>query len=50
MTGAAAVVNKSSKLVKDAVYKVYPGAPHGLAMVPKYAERFNADLLDFASG
>ncbi|MER7639243.1 MULTISPECIES: alpha/beta hydrolase [unclassified Streptomyces] len=40
--------DKSSKLVKDAVYKVYPGAPHGLAMVPKFAERFNADLLEFA--
>lgn len=39
---------KSSKIVKDAVYKVYEGAPHGLAMVPKYADRFNADLLDFA--
>lgn len=39
---------KSSKIVKDAVYKVYEGAPHGLSMVPKYAERFNADLLDFA--
>jgi non-heme chloroperoxidase len=41
---------KSSKLVKGAVYKVYEGAPHGLAMVPKYAERFNADLLEFARG
>ncbi|MEV6667671.1 alpha/beta fold hydrolase [Streptomyces nigra] len=40
--------DKSSKLVKDAVYKVYPGAPHGLAMVPKFAETFNADLLEFA--
>ncbi|WP_328673473.1 alpha/beta fold hydrolase [Streptomyces sp. NBC_00328] len=40
--------DKSSKLVKDAVYKVYPGAPHGLAMVPKFAEVFNADLLAFA--
>ncbi|MFD3477482.1 alpha/beta fold hydrolase [Streptomyces sp. NPDC058695] len=40
--------NKSSKLVKDSIYKVYPGAPHGLAMVPKFAEQFNADLLEFA--
>lgn len=40
--------DKSSKLVKGAVYKVYPGAPHGLAMVPKFAETFNADLLEFA--
>ncbi len=41
--------DKSSKLVEQAVYKVYPGAPHGLAMVPKFAETFNADLLEFAS-
>ncbi|MFJ8731476.1 alpha/beta fold hydrolase [Streptomyces bauhiniae] len=40
--------DKSSKLVKDSIYKVYPGAPHGLAMVPKFADRFNADLLEFA--
>ncbi|WUH89380.1 alpha/beta hydrolase [Streptomyces sp. NBC_00433] len=41
---------KSSKLVKDATYKVYEGAPHGLAMVPKFADRFNADLLAFLRG
>ncbi len=41
---------KSSKLVGDAVYKIYQGAPHGLSMVPEFAERFNADLLDFARG
>ncbi|MGW5251131.1 alpha/beta fold hydrolase [Streptomyces sp. NPDC004129] len=40
--------DKSSKIVKDAQYKVYEGAPHGLAMVPKYAEIFNRDLLGFA--
>ncbi|WP_328623704.1 alpha/beta hydrolase [Streptomyces sp. NBC_00353] len=40
--------NKSSKLVKDATFKVYPGAPHGLSMVPVFAEQFNSDLLDFA--
>ncbi|MFD4585266.1 alpha/beta fold hydrolase [Streptomyces sp. NPDC058423] len=40
--------DKSSKLVKGAVYKVYPGAPHGLSMVPGFAEQFNADLLEFA--
>ncbi|MER5515183.1 alpha/beta fold hydrolase [Streptomyces sp. 900105755] len=39
---------KSSKIVKGAQYKVYEGAPHGLAMVPKYAEIFNKDLLEFA--
>ena len=43
-----ASADKSSKLVKDATYKIYPGAPHGLAMVPVFAERFNADLLEFA--
>ena len=43
-----ASADKSSKLVKDAIYKIYPGAPHGLAMVPVFAERFNADLLEFA--
>ncbi|MFF3565019.1 alpha/beta fold hydrolase [Streptomyces sp. NPDC002574] len=42
--------NKSSKLVKNSTFKVYPGAPHGLAMVPEYADRFNADLLEFARG
>ncbi|MFG2606899.1 alpha/beta fold hydrolase [Streptomyces sp. NPDC048514] len=41
---------KSSKIVEDAVFKVYQGAPHGLSMVPEYADRFNADLLDFARG
>ncbi|MFD0035687.1 alpha/beta fold hydrolase [Streptomyces sp. NPDC127172] len=40
--------DKSSKIVKGAQYKVYKGAPHGLAMVPKYAEFFNKDLLEFA--
>ena len=41
---------KSSKLVENVTYKVYPGAPHGLSMIPVFAERFNADLLDFARG
>jgi non-heme chloroperoxidase len=40
--------NKSSKLVKDATFKVYPGAQHGLSMIPKFAEQFNEDLLAFA--
>jgi non-heme chloroperoxidase len=36
---------KSSKIVKDAEFKVYPGAPHGLtATMP---DQFNADLLAF---
>ncbi|GAB3173302.1 alpha/beta fold hydrolase [Streptomyces incanus] len=45
-----ASANKSSKLVKDVTFKVYPGAPHGLSTVPEFAERFNADLLEFARG
>ncbi|MFE9605587.1 alpha/beta fold hydrolase [Streptomyces hokutonensis] len=45
-----ASADKSSKLVKDATYKIYPGAPHGLSMVPGFAERFDADLLAFARG
>jgi non-heme chloroperoxidase len=35
----------SSKLVKDATLKVYPGAPHGLMTTHK--EQFNEDLLAF---
>jgi non-heme chloroperoxidase len=42
--------NKSSQIVKDGTFKVYSGAPHGLSMVPEFAERFNADLLEFARG
>jgi non-heme chloroperoxidase len=37
----------SAKLVRDATLKVYPGAPHGLAMLPACEDRFNADLLAF---
>ena len=35
----------SSKLVKNATLKVYPGGPHGLADTHK--DQLNADLLDF---
>jgi non-heme chloroperoxidase len=35
----------SSKLVKDATLKVYPGAPHGLTIT--HQDRFNEDLLSF---
>ncbi len=35
----------SSKLVKDATLKIYPGAPHGLMSTHK--EQFNTDLLSF---
>src|SRR3954467_7656595 len=41
--GSAAL--RSSKIVKDATLKVYPGAPHGLTFTHK--EQFNADLLSF---
>jgi len=43
--GASAL--RSSKLVKGATLKVYPGAPHGLASVAPYKDEFNADLLAF---
>ncbi len=35
----------SSKIVKGATLKIYPGAPHGLMSTNK--EQFNADLLSF---
>ena len=35
----------SSKIVKGATLKIYPGAPHGLMSTHKY--QFNADLLSF---
>ena len=38
----------SSKIVKDAVLKVYQGAPHGLATT--HADQLNADLLAFVKG
>ncbi|HRK77146.1 MAG TPA: alpha/beta hydrolase [Thiobacillus sp.] len=41
--GAAAL--SSSKLVKNAILKIYPGAPHGLADTHK--DQLNADLLAF---
>lgn len=37
---------KSAKLVRNAILKVYPGAPHGLATTHK--DQLNADLLAFA--
>jgi non-heme chloroperoxidase len=43
--GASAML--SSKLVKDATLKVYPGAPHGLAQTTAFKDTFNADLLAF---
>ena len=44
--GAAAML--SSKLVRGATLKVYPGLPHGLAQVN--ADLFNADLVAFIKG
>lgn len=41
--GASAM--KSSKIVKDATLKIYPGAPHGLPSTHK--DQLNADLLAF---
>ena len=42
--GASAML--SSKIVKDATLKVYPGAPHGMCSTLK--DKVNADLLEFA--
>jgi non-heme chloroperoxidase len=38
----------SSKLIKTATLKVYPGAPHGLTITHK--DKFNEDLLTFMNG
>jgi non-heme chloroperoxidase len=43
--GAAAL--KSSKIVRDATLKIYPGAPHGLAQAVAYKDQFNTDLMGF---
>ena len=37
----------SSKIVRDATLKIYPGAPHGLATT--HRDQFNADLLAFVA-
>lgn len=39
---------KSAEIIPDATLKVYPGAPHGLANIGPFKDRFNQDLLDFA--
>jgi non-heme chloroperoxidase len=44
----AAAGNQSSKLVKGAIYKVIPGAPHGMCSTLK--DQINADLLAFFKG
>jgi non-heme chloroperoxidase len=38
----------SSKIIKKATLKIYPGAPHGLTVTHK--EQFNNDLLNFIKG
>jgi non-heme chloroperoxidase len=38
--------DRSSKMIKDATYKVYKGAPHGL--MSTHQQQFNTDLLEFA--
>jgi non-heme chloroperoxidase len=38
----------SAKIVKNAILKVYPGAPHGLTVTEK--DKVNADLLAFLKG
>ena len=43
--GAAAM--QSSKLIKGAILKVYPGAPHGMCSTLK--DEVNADLLSFCT-
>jgi non-heme chloroperoxidase len=43
-----AAAMRSSKLVKGATLKVYPGAPHGMCTTEK--DRVNADLLAFIKG
>jgi non-heme chloroperoxidase len=40
-----ASAHASSKLIKDAILKVYPGAPHGLPWT--HTDEFNNDLLAF---
>jgi len=44
--GAAGLL--SSKIVKNATLKVYPGYPHG--MCTTHADEINADLLAFIKG
>ena len=46
----AAAGAKSSKIIPDCTYKVYPGASHGLANVAGDKEKFNADLMEFLRG
>ncbi|MDX6739668.1 alpha/beta hydrolase [Actinocorallia sp. A-T 12471] len=42
-----ATARKSVRIIPNAELKVYPGASHGIALVPGDKEKFTADLLDF---
>jgi hypothetical protein len=44
--GAAGLM--SAKIVKGAILKIYPGAPHGLPITLQ--DKLNADLLGFIKG
>jgi non-heme chloroperoxidase len=43
-----ATARVSSKILKRATLKIYPGAPHGLTVT--HRDQFNADLLAFIKG
>lgn len=43
-----AASRQSSKIIKNATLKIYPGAPHGLTST--HVEQFNNDLLGFIKG
>ena len=38
---------KAAQIVRNARFKVYEGAGHGIAGAPGEKEKFNQDLLDF---
>ena len=40
--------NRTAKMIPNAIYKVYEGAPHGLFYTER--KRLNQDIIDFASG
>lgn len=40
--------DRTAKMIPNAIYKVYPGAPHGLFYT--HRKELNQDIIDFASG
>jgi non-heme chloroperoxidase len=40
----------SAQIIKGSTFKVYPGAPHGLANISVYRDTLNADILAFLRG